>query len=164
MTVLALDLSLTATGHCSSDGAIGTIIPKTKGTARIVFIVDEVLDEVHRSKPKLIIMEDIPFGGRNNAAGPLAMLHGALRYMLHDRGCPFVTVPPASLKKYATGKGNATKPDMRMALFQRHGLDLRDDNQVDAWWLMHMALDHLGEPIIVLPKTHRDALAKVEWE
>jgi len=67
------------------------------------------------------------------------------------------------LKRYATGKGNATKADMRMALFQRAGLDVRDDNAVDAWWLRAMALDHYGHPLVAMPQTHRQALEKVAW-
>lgn len=71
-------------------------------------------------------------------------------------------MPPTSLKKFATGKGNATKADMRMALFQRAGIDCRDDNQVDAWWLHQIGL-HISSslPRLVLPQTHTVALDKI---
>ena len=56
----------------------------------------------------------------------------------------------------------ATKPDMRMALYQRAGLDERDDNRVDAWWLRQVGLHLLGDPdALNLPKTHLAALDKI---
>ena len=71
-------------------------------------------------------------------------------------------VTPSTLKKFATGRGNATKPDMRMALYQRAGVDCRDDNQVDAWWLRQLGLHIIEDPDrIPLPLTHTTALAKV---
>lgn len=82
---------------------------------------------------------------------------------LHTLDIPVVEVAPTSLKKFATGKGNATKPDMRMALFQRAGIDERDDNRVDAWWLRQVGLHLVGDPeAIPLPLTHTAALAKVQ--
>ena len=109
----------------------------------------------------LVVIED--FVTRSPAASLLGMVHGAVRLHLWGRGAEFVMVPPASLKRYATGKGNATKADMRMALFQRAGLDVRDDNAADAWWLRAMGLDALGAPVVALPQTHRQALDKVVW-
>ncbi len=86
-----------------------------------------------------------------------------MRLELWRRGLPVAEVPPSSVKKYATGKGNATKPDMRVALLQRAGIDERDDNRVDAWWLRSAALDHYGEPVVAMPRIHREALAKMAW-
>ena len=86
----------------------------------------------------------------------------AVRLTLH--GHVVVEVTPSTLKKFATGRGNATKPDMRMALFQRAGIDERDDNRVDAWWLRQIGLHLKGHPdAISLPATHTAALAKVDY-
>ena len=69
-----------------------------------------------------------------------------------------------TLKKFATGNGAAKKPDLRMALYRRAGVDVADDNQVDAWWLRQAGLQHLGDPDAVpLPQTHLSALDKVVW-
>ena len=95
------------------------------------------------------------------SAGLTAMAHGVVRLALHQSGAHVLTVPPATLKKYATGRGAATKADMRMALYQRAGLDLRDDNQVDAWWLRALGHQMLGAPVVVLPKAHVAALDKL---
>lgn len=164
MNVLALDLSLTGTGRASTDGKCGLVVTAADQCieSRIVTIVDSVREELRRFEPDVIAIEDLPPTRAFNTA-PLGMLHGALRVLLFRRNLAFALIPPSSLKKYATGKGLATKPDMRMALYKRKNLDLVDDNLVDAWWLMAMAADHYGHPIVELPKTHRDALAKVAW-
>jgi Holliday junction resolvasome RuvABC endonuclease subunit len=107
-------------------------------------------------------MEDMPKHAQS--AGLTAMAHGVVRLALHQSGARVLTVPPATLKKYATGKGTATKADMRMALYQRVGIDLRDDNQVDAYWLHALGHHLLGEPLVVmpkLPKAHVAALDKL---
>lgn len=165
--LLALDLSLTATGMAivDPDGAVElrTLTSKVRGVDRLCDLVDAVMLVTMEHVPVIAVIEDLVHMARGASAGPLGMLHGAVRVALRREGCDEALVPPASLKKYATGKGNATKPDMRMALYKRVGLDLRDDNQVDAWWLAAAARDQYGAPLVGLPEVQRAALAKVEW-
>jgi Holliday junction resolvasome RuvABC endonuclease subunit len=159
--VLALDLSLVATGVALPDGTTTTIKPKHDGDRRLLEIQQAVTDLVVDHDPRLVVIEDLPMGLRNAAAGALGMVHGTIRTALFDHQRPYLLVPPATLKTYATGRGNATKPDMRMELFKRYELDLRDDNEVDAWWLRALALDLAGHPALELPQTHRRALDKL---
>jgi hypothetical protein len=74
-----------------------------------------------------------------------------------------VTVVPSSVKKFATGKGTADKPDMRMELYKRTGIDQKDDNQVDAFWMREMVLNYFGQGSIELPKAHLEGLTKIQW-
>lgn len=160
--VIGLDLSITATGIACWDGTTDTITAaKWGGDWRLVNIRKQVHHHVLTPRVDLVVIEDLPTHA--HGAGITGMVHGAVRELLCDVGLPYVLVPPATLKKYATGRGNATKPDMRMALYQRAGIDLRDDNQVDALWLRYMGLDALGCPSVELPKSHREALDKVTW-
>lgn len=158
--VLGLDLSLTATGIALPHGALTTYATPHRGMPRLQAIRDVITTHIHSLD--LVAIEGYAFG-RPNQAAHLGELGGVIRLTLHEHGIPYADIPPASAKKYATGKGNATKPDMRMALFQRAGIDERDDNAVDAWWLRAMALDHLGHPPVKMPADHRTALAKVTW-
>ncbi|MFI7449575.1 hypothetical protein ACIBQX_18910 [Nonomuraea sp. NPDC049714] len=164
--VTGLDLSMTATGvaYLAAGQLVTATIRPTPGIGdqRLLYIAEHVgLAVGINGQTDLAMVEDLPTHA--HGAGITGMVHGAIRMTLLTLGVPYALVTPASLKKYATGKGNATKADMRMALFQRAGLDLRDDNQVDAWWLRAAGLDHLGHPLVTLPKAQREALAKVAW-
>ena len=127
------------------------------GDQRLVRIHDRVTDLCDGAR--LAVIEDLP--AHAMAAGKTGMAQGVVRLALLLARAQIITVTPATLKKYATGSGNATKSDMRMALYQRTGLDLRDDNQVDAWWLRAIGCDLAAEPIVSLPAGQRSALAKL---
>ena len=170
MNVIGLDLSITATGICADNGTCFTTGGASKlGDRRLQVItgaVEEmftVYGELYDSMVKvdLVVIEDIPTHA--HGAGITAMVHGAVRLRLLDWSIPYALVPPATLKKYATGKGNAGKPEMAVALYKRTGLELADDNQVVAWWLRCAGLDALGHAPVVLPEAQRAALSKVEW-
>lgn len=48
-------------------------------------------------------------------------------------------IPPMTLKKYATGKGNAKKQEMMLQIYKRWGVELNDDNAADAYALARLA-------------------------
>lgn len=155
--VVGLDLSMTGTGIAWWDGTTTTLHPKTKGDDRLVEITDHLMAIV----ADLVVIEDLPLSARS--AGITGMVHGAVRAMLKRCGIPYATVPPATLKKYATGRGNADKPAMAVAAYKRLGLEGVDDNRVDAAWLRAAGLDYLGQPLCALPASQRAALDKVDW-
>jgi hypothetical protein len=53
-------------------------------------------------------------------------------------------VHSATLKKYATGKGNAKKPDMLRAAQTKLLYEGTDDNEADALWLLHYAQNEVA--------------------
>lgn len=161
--VVGLDLSLAATGVARPGGLLDTIKPSAEGDARLVEIVDSISVEVMTIAGVLglVVLEDLPFG-HNHAAGRLGMLHGAVRVAFRRHDVRYITVPPATLKVFATGRGNATKADLRMALYRRLDVDERDDNRVDAAWLRLLGLQVLGHPEVQLPKDHLRSLAKLD--
>jgi Holliday junction resolvasome RuvABC endonuclease subunit len=157
--IAGIDPSLTGTGIACRNGTTFTVRTQTShGDARLARIYRAVADITIETEHAVI--EDLPTHA--HGAGLTGMVQGVIRLALIDHEVPYTLVPAATLKKYATGKGNATKPDMRMELFKRAGIDLKDDNQVDAWWLRALGMDLMGEPVLKLPQSHRDALAKLE--
>jgi len=51
---------------------------------------------------------------------------GVLKYKLWKAGKPLEIVPPTTVKKLATGKGNASKDDMYKAFHLETGLDIKN--------------------------------------
>lgn len=164
MTILGLDLSLTATGWAVSPDEFGVerTAGKFRGTDRLVEYRYWLKAMCDRYAPAQAVLEGYSFGSRGRAVFSIAEWGGIARLVLVDRGVPFVEVAPAVLKKYATGRGNAPKPDMRMELFKRSGLDVADDNAVDALWLLAIGRELAGRPLWSMPKINRDALSKLE--
>lgn len=54
---------------------------------------------------------------------------------------PYSAEPVGSIKKFATGKGNADKPQMVEAVRDRWAIDVVDDNQADAVALLFMVME-----------------------
>lgn len=170
--LLALDLSITASGVTmpsgySPDGSMNmlqmsTIATRLAGDLRLSEIKGRVRHLAALQSPVVdwVIMEDLP-PTRAFSTAKLGMVHGAVRCALIEEGIPYLAVPPSVVKKYATGKGTAPKPDLRMELYKRTGLDLTDDNQVDAAWLWLLGHDLAGDPVIPMPQANRSVLAKL---
>jgi len=93
-----------------------------------------------------ILIEDYSFGSKGKVFN-LAENCGILKYMLYKQGYKFFTVPPTVVKKFATGKGNATKEKMYEAFVAETGVDLHaiispttklgspTTDVVDAWYI-----------------------------
>ena len=171
--VIGLDLSLAATGIADAQGDqihTGTIATHPYGPGlddrmrRIWWITERIWRVVDGGpRPDLVVVEGPSYGSRGGQAHERAGLWWHVISGLLGDCLPVAVVPPAALKRYAVGKGAATKPDMRMALYKRAAVDISDDGQVDAWWLAALGLDHLGRAPVRLPETNRTALSRVEW-
>jgi Holliday junction resolvasome RuvABC endonuclease subunit len=160
--VIGIDASITETGIADVDGQLSIAGGDAAlGDKRLQRIHDAVTEVCVTGWPDLAVIEDLPTHA--HGAGITGMVQGVIRFALLRQGVPYATVVAATLKKYATGNGGANKSDMRMALYKRADVDERNDNKVDAWWLRHAGLDHLGEPVLSLPAAQRASLAKVSW-
>jgi Holliday junction resolvasome RuvABC endonuclease subunit len=60
-----------------------------------------------------------------------------------QRGVPYQAFPVATIKKHATGKGNAKK-DAMMAAATAKGWTFDDDNDADAQWILDLARSELS--------------------
>lgn len=159
--VLGLDLSITATGACHTvEGAAcwHLIRPKMAKDLRLAEIKAQIREYV--TGCEFVLVELLP--PNMKGAGITGMVQGVVRDMLLEMGIPYGDVGPSSLKKYATGKGGASKTEMALAAMKRAGVELAEDNVCDAWWLWVMANDHLGQPVFPLPKLQRDQLSTIE--
>lgn len=168
--VIGIDLSLTATGI--SDGT-RTWLVKSKG-AKTATLLERYhrLGRIHGTlldglpqQPALAVVEGPSFGqqrqgGQHDRAG----LWWYIVSSLLDLGVSVAEIPPASLKTYATGKGNGSKDEVLAAVVRRYpDVEVTDNNTADALVLAAMGLRHLGHPIDDLPLTHLRAMSKVAW-
>jgi len=164
--VVGLDPSLRASGVALPDGSLMTIRNASASTLpdrveRLRRILGEVGHAVGTGR--LVVIEGPAFGMGNKATHELGGLWWALCVRLAELGNQLVVVTPTQLKKLATGKGNATKADMRVSWLRRTGQDIADDNQADAAWLRQAGLHLVGSlDAVPLPKVHLEALALVE--
>lgn len=165
MNVTGLDLSLGHTGVADAAGTV-TLTTRSLGMERLVELRERVLVRVRVGEADLVAIEGYSMGTarQNSHAHALGELGGVIRLVLWEVGIPYVDIPPAVLKKYATGKGNANKGMVLEAASKRSGLDFGgDDNRADAWWLRALALDAYGEPVVKMPEVNRAALKSVTW-
>ncbi len=162
--VLALDLSLTHTGVCENDGSTSSIVTgKLRGMERVDHIVRQV--QSLACGVDLAVIESRSNGSKNSSSLlDLAGLNEVVRFLLYRLRVPYVDVPPGSLKKWATGNGNADKIAMVCAARERFGLTgTTDDNEADAYLLWALARHAIGDPLKSPTKYQEEALAKLDW-
>lgn len=150
MTVLTLDLGST-TGWCVANGA--TVISgvwKLKGGRydgggmRFLRFRGH-LDEVHKISPiKIVFYEEVRGHKGVDAAHIYGGLQATLTAWCEDNKIPYEGVPVGTIKKFITGKGNASKAQV-MAAVARYGYAPSDDNEADAIALMLLKLE---DPVV----------------
>ncbi len=74
------------------------------------------------------------------------------------RGLPYEGVPVGTIKKFTTGKGNASKLAI-VAAMEKRGHNPRDDNEADALALLYWRLEQTS-----LEQTSLEAANRNEWE
>jgi len=70
-----------------------------------------------------IIIEDYSMGSKGKVFH-IAENCGLLKHKIWSAGLSFETIPPTSLKKFASGKGNSDKTAMHLAFTELTGIDL----------------------------------------
>ena len=108
----------------------------------------------------IVLIEDYSFGSKGKVFN-LAENCGILKYMLYKAEYKFFTVPPTVVKKYATGKGNATKEKMYETFLNETFIELHNiispttklgsptTDIVDAWYIARYMIDKHTEKEIV---------------
>ncbi|MGW3570172.1 hypothetical protein ACWDSL_40980 [Streptomyces sp. NPDC000941] len=165
LRVIGLDLSLTSTGVCLTNGSTCRVKTRRQdGDLRLTLIRDLVRAALREVRPHLAVIEDLPKHAKG--AGITAMVHGVVRAELVDAYVPYAVVVPATLKSYACDHGSADKARMAAAAYLATGIEFFDDpggDQCDAWWLRAAGLDWYGHPLFALPQHQRARLSKVRW-
>lgn len=184
MIVVGLDLSLTSTGiarvttwdhpDAQPEVELDRVTSTGKATAswddrgdRLADLSATIHAEVaRRSALDLVVVEGPAYSKSLPGAFDRAGLWWSVYLALRGDGIPIAVVDPMARAKYATGKGNAGKDEVLLAVARRWwnvGAQVDGNDQADALVLASMGADHLGRPLVDVPQTHRDALTKVAW-
>lgn len=126
-----------------------------------ILMNDKVPDHYAYSKTFKIIIEGYGFARTQNII-PLIEIGTVMRYNLWTDGYNYIDVPPTSLKKFVTGKGNVKKEQMLKEVFKRFHIDCYSSDEADAVGLAYfgMALDNKLK--IELPQANLEALKKFQ--
>lgn len=148
MHILALDLG-TTTGYAVGDGKRATTgVLKLKpgrfegGGMRFVRFrrhLDEVASAHALSE---VVFEEVRHHSAVDAAHVYGGLMATLTAWCEDRKLPYEGVPVGTIKKFATGHGNAKKEAMIEAA-KSWGYSPADDNEADAICLLHQRLSNI---------------------
>lgn len=165
MKIMGLDLSVTQTGVSLYCGITRAYRPRTLGDWRLEEITNWVTACANDSGTQLVVMEDVPSTMQGAAGKVIPMLHGAVRLDLMREGVKYAVLSPSTLKKFATGSGNADKTQMAIAALKRLGREYRTDDECDADWLRIAGGFAYGEPeqldggsVLTMPQVQVQAL------
>ena len=166
---IGVDPSMTATGVAWLDhtGAVSVRTIRTLSSAaparyrEILNVLVPLVGQSPLHQRPVTFLEDVHVQ-HVDAAKALAGLHAVLEYALWLRRVPYTFVHAVRVKVYATGRGNADKAAMVQAATSLlgHTVQVRNDNEADALWLLAMAADWAGRPLVHLPPRQHDVLTR----
>jgi crossover junction endodeoxyribonuclease RuvC len=164
--IAGLDLALGKSGVATPDGALRTVTPARglEGYARHWDVAKALLELLagDGDRPDVVVLEGYAPGSRGILSTiRSAELGGIVRASLYRNGFVFAEVRPNTLKRWATGNGNATKERMveRAVELGARLSSPKADDEADAFLLRAMGRHHYageGDGAI-------DALAVVDW-
>jgi crossover junction endodeoxyribonuclease RuvC len=100
-------------------------------------IAEKIMDELEPND--IVTIEGFSYGSKGKGVSFQYGLGWIIRHMLIERGYRYTEVPPTSVKKFATGKGNTKKDEMVLPIFKKWGFEHSSDNVRDAFVLAMMA-------------------------
>jgi len=190
MATIGLDLSLTSTGVVVLDNGVVrklvdgtyeraarpgamTLSSKHRGVERLIDLSNQLGEAIGQFINMetaawvfgfpLAVIEGYSMGSRSGQAFSIGEWGGVARVRLRQMGISYIVVPPSTLKKFTTGKGNAQKDEMRLHVYKKWGFEHKANDVVDAY-----ALARFGEAYLAF-KDGKDEvggrlLTKIEFE
>ncbi len=145
--VLALDIA-TKTGWCTNDkSGMWDFTPKEKDHHAMRFFKfrEELHDIIESEKIKIVVYESpLIFNSQKRRPNFIGFkMMGILEMYCFDSRIHVREFPSATIKKFATGKGNALKEAMVEACIKAYNITPSDHNEADAVHLYHLAIQEL---------------------
>ena len=151
-TILALDLGTTTgwalaqTDAQISSGSQSFKPQRFEGGGMRFLRFKRWLTDIKQCSPdiSLIVFEEVRRHAGVDAAHAYGGFMGQLTAWCEHHQIPYEGVPVGTIKKHATGKGNASKEQMIQAM-QARNHSVTDDNEADALALLYWAIEMRGE-------------------
>lgn len=166
MNVAGLDLSTKQIGYATPDGRLLSISGHAKADDPYRRLHELTRELVHAfrlnpPRPELVVVEDYALG----APGRLSLIRlgeigGIVRTWLFEQDYRIALVSPGTVKRFATGKGNADKYAMIRRAIELGARGNVNDDEADAFHLRRMGRAAHGLEGSLLPH-EIDALAVV---
>lgn len=173
--IIGLDLSLTSTGvavYSVVDNSDFTRVIKTNNKNSYMDRYHKILAEIEREildLNSIVFIEGYSLGSfsKSTAMSNLIELGGIIRASLWKRNVKYVVVPPTTLKKFLTGKGNSKKEDIKLNVYKKYGKEFKTSDEADAYGLMALGYAFLCNKTITgkeLTSVERDCCSKLKGD
>jgi len=170
LIIIGIDPSLTATAACflEADGKHDAVVYREPATGldlqdrmiRYEALVSRIVEGVRNAMPAQVFIEGYSYGSKGKGTLTRAEYGGILRRdLMHV--CVVTEVPPASLKLFVTGKGNANKTAVITALVKRYGVEFGTDDEYDAYGLAKMG-ECILKRVVPANEAQRRAVNKLQ--
>lgn len=166
--MLSVDFSLTATGVCAiTDAEAECITVGSKSTDWWDFGerprgIAAAIDKWHGEDRPAWVIESPSFMSRGRGHDKVLVgWHMFVDHMVFELGYnPPLLVTPSQVKKFASGKGNAGKDEVLLAVARRFpDVQIKNNNEADALVLAAIGAAVMGEPFIgVLTKYQQEVI------
>jgi crossover junction endodeoxyribonuclease RuvC len=142
--LLALDLA-TKTGWCTrtSSGVWDLNVKRDESKGMKLQRLRSKLYEINKGEQLRYVVFERPAGQHKSSIIVASELMAVVKMYCDDHAIEYRGYSAAEIKKFATGKGNAGKPEMVKAAKIKYGIDVYDDNEADALHLYHLAIEDL---------------------
>lgn len=176
LVVAGIDLSLTATGiscifdldgevviECTTFGRKGKRDePVTARAERIATLSAQIRDVTNGAE--LAVIEGPSLGSIGGSTHDRSGLWWAVVGQLVSEGIPVAVAAPATRAKWATGNGNAKKPEVLACMRSRFpDVVLGNDNEADALALATLGMMWLERGLDSPTRAQMLTLASVQW-
>lgn len=135
------------------DNIVGSYFEYPGEIQRFDLISSYFLDRMLEREVTKVYLENYSLGSKGRVFN-IAENTGILKYRLWNFGVEYDVVPPTVIKKFATGKGNATKEKMQEFFIQETQVDLKNklsmtekqwnpsSDIIDAYWICKFGYQH----------------------
>ena len=125
---------------------------------RFMDITDQVIKHFYDTSD-VIAIEGFAYGAKGRGVSAQYGIGWQIRAELIRQGFKYIDIPPTSLKKFATGKGNAPKDALVLPIYKKWNYEHSSNDVRDAYVLAQMARGIHGN--YELTAYQKEALKKV---